>query len=367
MNILHVGNLVNIGYYYVKELREYKINAELLMNKNPGPTDDPLNYDPKLMGEYPEWIKLYNLQNNWKIQIMKLMRNKRYDLIHAYVEAPIFAQFSNKPYIAHVLGSDLRELAFTKTLKGFLLRRAYKKAKVVLFYEPKLLPHLKKLGIKRKIFFPYSPNEVFYPQNKKLEEFKNNFLIFHPTRADWKNKGNDILIEGFAKFVKNNPSAILMIIEHGKNLSKDMIRNRELIDELKITNNVKFIEGPLNTTDLALYYNYADIIADQFKLGEGGAIYLEAMACKKPVLINLDQSEQKKVFKEPPPIVSAKNANEINECLELLKDPDTRKNIGEKSHEWVKTYLNKDKSIKKLISIYEKILNDESLDEFIID
>ena len=102
----------------------------------------------------------------------------------------------------------------------------------------------------------------------------------------------------------------------GKKLSEDMIRNHKLIDELKITDNVKIIEGPLNTTDLAYYYNCADVVADQFKLGEGGVIYLEAMACKKPVLINLDQIEQKKVFEEPPPIINAKNSDEINDCLE---------------------------------------------------
>ena len=366
MKILHAGNLVNIGYYFVRELRKYNINAELLMHKDPGPTDDPLNYDPELKGKYPEWIKIYDLKGSWKIQIMKLMRSKKYDLIHAYVEAPIFAQFSSRPFIAHVLGSDLRELAFTKSLRGFLLRRAYKKAKVVLFYEPKLLPYLKKLGVKRKIFFPYTPNDVFYPKNVRLEELKDKFVIFHPARADWKIKGNDILIKGFAKFVKNNPNGILMIVEHGKNLSKDMIRNRELVNELKIIENVKFLKGPLNTTDLAYYYNYSDVVADQFALGEGGVIYLEAMACRKPVLINLDQSEQKKVFDEPPPIVNAKNSDEISDCLEKLKDKKIREEIGNKSYEWVKTYLDKDKSIKKLIKIYEKILNHESLDEFMV-
>lgn len=170
--------------------------------------------------------------------------------------------------------------------------------------------------MKRKIFFPYTPNDVFYPKNVQRNELKDNFLVFHPTRADWKIKGNDILIKGFAKFVKNNLNAILMIVEHGKKLSEDMIRNHKLIDELKITDNVKIIEGPLNTTDLAYYYNCADVVADQFKLGEGGVIYLEAMACKKPVLINLDQIEQKKVFEEPPPIINAKNSDEINDCLE---------------------------------------------------
>jgi glycosyltransferase involved in cell wall biosynthesis len=364
MRILHSGNLVNVGYYHAKELRKQNISTDLLMNKNPGPTDNPLNYDDEL-SKYPEWIKFYDLNKHWKFFMMKTMRNKQYDLIHAYVEAPIFAQFSNKPFLAHVLGSDLRELAFTNSLKGFLLRRAYKKARVVLFSNKKDLVSLKKLGLKNNIFFPLTPNEIFYPTKERFSDFQNNFVIFHPSRIDWRDKGNNILIEGFAKFVKNNSNAILVMVKHTKEATKDIIRTEDLIKKLKIENSVKIIDGPLNAVNLAKYYNSSDVIADQFTLGENGVICLEAMACKKPVLIKIEKTDNDGIESQLP-IVNVSNPDEINESLENLKDEKIRNEIASKSYEWIKNNRNKDKLIQKLIIIYKKILNNESLEEFTV-
>src|SRR2546428_2784430 len=103
MKILHAGNLANFGYLAVKVLRNYNIDADLLARKPLNSTEDPKSQESEMERTgYPDWIRFYDtLNSGWKMKILKTMRDKKYDLIHAYVELPIFAMISNRKFIAH--------------------------------------------------------------------------------------------------------------------------------------------------------------------------------------------------------------------------------------------------------------------------
>ncbi len=117
MKILHVGNMGNGPYVIVKTLRKFGIDAELLMPRYPLEiTSDPKGLDPELTVQgYPSWIKFWdNSQQTtkrhtigWKYDIVKQMRDRRYDLIHAYTELPIFAYLSRRLFVAQAQGRDL--------------------------------------------------------------------------------------------------------------------------------------------------------------------------------------------------------------------------------------------------------------------
>ena len=152
MKILHAGNMANLGYIISKNLRKEGIEAELLMEEQPNEMSDPLNIDPSLNGKYPVWIKFFNKnKSSWKINVLKIMRNKKYDLIHSYVEFPIFSYISRRSFLVYAQGSDLRELAFSNSFRGQLLRRAYKKAKLLITAQPDHIPLISKLKITKWI------------------------------------------------------------------------------------------------------------------------------------------------------------------------------------------------------------------------
>ena len=120
MRLLIAGNLANTGYYLVSKLREKRFDVELLMEENPDIASDP-NNSGFFKSEHSSWIKFYNKsKRNWKFNILKIMR--KYDLIIAITELPMFAFLSLKPYIAICTGSDLIELAQSISFKGYLLR-----------------------------------------------------------------------------------------------------------------------------------------------------------------------------------------------------------------------------------------------------
>jgi len=318
MEILHAGNMANLGYVISKNLRKEGMSVELLMEKQPNEMSDPVKIDSSLNGQYPNWIKFFDKnQSNWKIDILKTMRNKKYDLIHSYVEFPIFSYISQKPFIAYAQGSDLRELAFSKSLRGMILRRAYQKAKLVITAQPDHVPLISKLNITNWIFLPipWEINSFHQPiLDRKDSEV---FIIFHPSNLDWKLKGNNILIKGFSKFVQNNPNSKLIIVDRGIDSNK----THDLVNSLNIANKVEFISGPLSHSQLLKVYLESNLIADQFIIGSMGSIALEAMLCEKPVLTFLHQNLHKQLYTELPPAVIASNPEEVHIKLELFSIP----------------------------------------------
>jgi len=174
MKILQAGNLVNLGYVVARELRNAGIESDLLMEENPQKTSDPKVFDLNLDGKYPNWIKFYYRNRaGWKRKIIKIMRDSKYELIHSYTELVMFSYLSRRIYVANPTGSDLRELAFSKTIRGMVLRRAYNKAKVVLAASPEVLELLSKLKIRNGVFLPVLMDTSLFSSNHAEKKIRS--------------------------------------------------------------------------------------------------------------------------------------------------------------------------------------------------
>ncbi len=358
MRMLHAGNMVNLGYLISRQLRELDVDAELLMERRMHKTSDPLNFDPSLKGRYPDWIRFFDKDSSsWKTDVLQAMRDEKYDLICAYVEFPIFSYISHRPYVVQTQGSDLRELAFSGSIKGRLLKKAYQKAGFVITSQPDHVPLIPKLGIKNWIFLPapwtIDPPPYYAPENSGI------FTIFHPANLDWRLKGNDILVRGFAKFVKDNPSSELIIVDRGV----DSGRTHELVDSLGVADKTRFMPGPLLHPQLFDMYMRSDLVADQFALGSMGTSIIEAMLCARPAMIFLHKGLHNELYPEPPPVLNVSNPDEVCEGLELMKDAKTRVRYGQKCRAWASKFHSPKIVCKKLIAIYEGVINNSAPDE----
>lgn len=359
MRILHAGNMANAAYVICRQLRKTGIDVELLMDKYPYKNSNPLLFDPKLNNEFPEWIKFFDKKKFlWKLNLIKKLRRKEFDLIHAYVELPIFAFFANKLFIAQTQGSDFRELAVSNSIKGILLRLAYKKAKVILFFQPDHLPIFSKLNLNNGIFLPPAWDTSFF-HAKKNEKENSEFVVFHPANLEYRLKGNNKLLEGFAMFVKNNSNSKLVIVDRGI----DSKNTHELVKKLGIEENVEFIKGPLNSEQLLEQYNKSDIVADQFVLGSLGSIAWETFSIKKPLLAFVNEKEYTDVYGEPPPIANAFSSIQISEKLNNLQDIQLRKKIGNDGYNWLAKHHSPEIFTKKLLIIYDYVIKNKSINQ----
>ena len=357
MKILVAGNMINLAYIISKELRNDGVDIDLLMEKDPHPVSDPIKFDSSLNNVYPEWIIFYDKKKwTWKSNIIKAMRDAKYDLIQAHVELPIFAYLSRKPFVAYTQGSDFRELAFSNSFRGKLIRRAYKKAKIVLFGQPDHYSLFSKLGLKNGIFMP-APWDFSLYSPKPVEKINDKFVIFHPSHQIWRIKGNDVLIRGYSEYVKRNPKCLLIIVDHGI----DSKKSKELVNSLAIKKNVEFVK-PMSSKKMIEFYQKSDVIADQFIIGSMGAISLEALSSEKPLLSFINMDLHIKLYQEPPPVATAKNVSEVTKQLEVLNDEKKCKNLGKKGREWVKKFHSPEKISSKLQLVYNSIQKKEQVE-----
>jgi glycosyltransferase involved in cell wall biosynthesis len=360
MRILHAGN-ANFGYVMARELRKRGIETDLLISKEiisntknyeiDASINDPLKHDKDLK-EYPDWIHFADISKKTNVfKIAKFMR--QYDIIHAWQATPIHAMLSGKPYIAGTGGDDLRKKAFEKSLTGFALKQAYKRANKVVYVWPILEPYVKKLKLKNAEYIPRIWDTNFLiNQNKKIPD--NTLRIFLPTLEHWKLKGNDKFLKAFVKLCKEKKDIFLYYVDWGI----DSERAKEILSLPEIKGKVEVIKGPISREKMSEYMSNSDILADQFNSGSFTRSGIEAFNFGIPLLINIDEDIHTKLHGMSPPVINGKNEDDIYQ--QLKKYTESKKeliSISDNAKKWAHTHFNLQKNIDRYVRIYEKILN----------
>ena len=251
MRILQVGN-ANFGYVLARELRKRGIESDLLISQKiiSGPDakiNDPLSHD-KSTKSYPNWVHFGPINSRKKIfTVVKFM--KKYDIIHAYNATPIHAMLSGKPYIAQTGGDELRIKAFEKSVTGFLLKSAFRKANQFVYVWPVHKPLVEKLGIQNPIYLPRIWDTQNFETTGKYSPDPSKLSILLPTSEIWSTKGNDKFLRAFAKIAEERKNIFLYFIDWGPDSEKAKNLLHKPIEE----GLVKIIPGPISRKEMSEY------------------------------------------------------------------------------------------------------------------
>ena len=144
------------------------------------------------------------------------------------------------------------------------------------------------------------------------------------------NKGNNIIIEGLAKYYAINKNIIIHFVNKGE----DVIHAKKMCDELGLGEAVMWHEEmPFN--ELTDYMQSADVCIDQVGTHWIGAgVY--AMWLGKPLIANADRAVEVGVWPTENPVCNSRTPDQICEALMMLENSHYRNKIGIESHEFVK-------------------------------
>jgi len=351
------------GYSLVKGLRKQGIDAELIINSRdfgmamPMWEDLSLHQDPYKFNirealkhyDLPEWIKIWWNHQKLEDYLSLFYMVKPYDLLHLHPQSPIYMQFASKPYIIHEAGW-IRALINGTHSAEKLGRRAYARADAIVMTNPDTYELLMKMKYRREVFIPFAIDTEKYRPIKV--DKKEDLLFFHPTRQTWEVKGNYLLFYAFAKFIEAGYKAKLRCVRWG--FDEEIANAIDLIKKLKIENYVEWVE-PYSKPDLIKAYNESDAVFDQFLLGSSGTTGFETMSCGKPLVIYLNDWNQK-CFGEMPPVLNAQTVEQIFRAMVTLQSSNLRKKLGEMGREFVIKHLHQDIIASKIIKLYEEVL-----------
>jgi len=181
--------------------------------------------------------------------------------------------------------------------------------------------------------------------------------VFFPTIEDWKTKGNDKFLKAFIRLCKDKKDVFLYCIDWGK----DSKKAKELLSLPQVKERVKIIPGPISRDQMSEYIAKSDIVADQFNSGSFTRLGIESFIFGIPLLINLDEKLHSSLHGEAPPVINAKNEEEIYTKLNnYCTSKDGLSQIGIKAREWGQKHFDIQKNIERYIEIYENILSKKS-------
>jgi len=348
LKILHVFNRGNAPYNLVKGLRMKNIQADLVYSAKEGQISDPANEGSK-MNE--PWLKKWNGDSlhpfaDKKLFIDLFRKARKYDLIHCHYPSSIFLQFSFKPFVVHETGW-IRVALSRNNFTDRLMKRSFQKAKCVVMTNPDCYTILEHLKHTKDYFVPFCVDTSFY---STANEPESDLVFLHPNRQHWEYKGTDKMLKAFSRFVKENPSAKLILVKYGADLSKSI----ELIHKLNLESNIIW-KNFMNKNELIQLYHTCHAVLDQFNVGSYGAVAIEAMCCGKPLVVHIDKNLYSKCFGEMCPIIQANSEEEIYDAMNTLKDKEIRKQFSKKSRDFALKHHSLEAAAEKCIKLYDEI------------
>jgi len=272
-----------------------------------------------------------------------------YDVVVGYATHGIYPLLADKrPYLAYEHGT-IRRIPFEPTPQGRRCALAYRSADLTIITNCDNAESAEALGVPTYRFIPH-------PVNEGVEEVEASaalgerlratldaeFLLFHPSRQHWEperhpswEKGNDILIRGFARFVQEVcPAAGAVFVEWGRTVRA----SKRLLASLGVADRVLWVP-PMPNRAMIKHIQACDLLADQFFLGAFGSTTPKALRHGSPAMLYLDESRHQWCFPKMPPVVNASTSEEVFEGLRrVYADPAYRKRLIEQGRAWYHRY-----------------------------
>jgi glycosyltransferase involved in cell wall biosynthesis len=288
----------------------------------------------------------------WKVDPIVLAGYLRYrnwlashageaDVIFSYALAPIYASlYARKPCVSVEIGT-MRDLPLGSSALARPLWLAYRLSDHVVITNPDNREAAERAGIRNYSFCPHPVDDaLFFPGDESAlrrrlqEEHGAETLLLAPARQNWRLKGNDKMLRGFASALDRGLDAVLLIPGWGQ----EVARSKALCRSLGIGARVAWL-APMPEALLARHYRAVDLVLDQFELGVFGLIAPKAMACGATVLTSYERRHHGWCFAEDPPLVACSASDEIAAAIiRLAGDAAARREIGVASRRWIERH-----------------------------
>ncbi|MEO9530972.1 MAG: hypothetical protein ABJG68_05655 [Crocinitomicaceae bacterium] len=382
MKIACLANMNNMMFVLCRYLRDTGLDAHLLTL-----SDEPIHFSPASDTYSNEYLNFFSVLPYTKstIYTKEAVANIKAELdgfdfyIGTDIAPALLALIGKKLDVFIPHGSEVYTFPFETvrpakinkvwwhrekdTLRKFHLM-GIKHTSVILFPEEYNI----RFQFKDKLetdatYYDTSGPMVYSPQYKNINEIssvaalpsfdffnelraKNDLLVFSHSRHNGFSqdstvilyqKGNDILIKGFATFIKNhqNISAKLILFEYGRNVEA----SKTLIKTLRIEENVVWMPiMPRNEIMFGL--NISDLACGHFKTSWlTCGVVNETLASNKPLLHNRNDALYKDEYPTLYPVLNVQSAEHVTQWLtSYVKNPAKYKKNASKSSDWLFEY-----------------------------
>jgi hypothetical protein len=298
---------------------------------------------------------------------------KPYDFLIGCGTAPAFVHRINRRLDIFIpYGDDLYSLPFLKIVRpvrmpaymatAYHQRKGIRQTPYLIFERAspefeKVFTKLKYKGQRITSALPsiyhkeYEPNKLRRrglenPLGAQLQQLRaeNDLIILQyvrqvwkPIRDKWSLKGNDLLIKGYAAFLKKYPAVTskLILFEYGVQVNE----TKQLIKELNIESQIIWLPK-MPRKDLVHVIAVSDVVVGE--LHHSWLTYcvvIETLCMGKPLLHKRNDDELKDTYPDLYPMLNAYSAETVLDGLSrLVENKEEVRNIADESHKWFLDY-----------------------------
>ena len=359
MRIALLGNLGNTAYNFTKMLRRKGIDADAYVSRSEqaAPAGGPAWEDAEIADQPPSWTYYYGDRN--PVSMLQLLAKlRRYDLVHACASSILFSQFAGTPVVAHALGTDMKEMAYYRNLRGYLMRRGFHNASSVLYSDLDHVPHISKLQLEGARYVSAAVDTARYSPGTSsvLPDIDPSALLFfHSSFLSWTGGGitlkrNDRFFKAFARFAQERDDVYVVTIQAGP----DAAFAPTLVRDLGIESRVRFVPS-MDKASLLEHYRWSDVIVDQFGMPKLGINALEGMSCARPVMVSLDALTVDLCYGDAPPVYACTTEEEILSELRSVGTKEAARQRGQRCRDWILKHHHWDTVTTHLMKVYDEV------------
>ena len=395
LSIAIFGNINNYPLLLAQGLNKLGHSVRLLVNRKETLHRPEARY-PEWSNAYPDWIVDCSSITDEDIAfetpaidqaVHHLTHNV--DLVILNDVGPAFAGYLKAPHAVVLTGSDLAYYAnyssltkltriwdpefkrgpqgrrYLSRFSDFIARQrdGILAADLVCYGQRGMVPSGDKLlddigVVDRRRLMLYIANTIDLkpqpaPQNERMTLLCGSRIVYlsdrNPALSAMDFKGTDVLLNGFAQYIKGGGKGVLRLPSKGQDLESAI----SLIVELNIENYIEW----LDEMPLSRFYQEmakADLICDQFGSSFPGMVTTDAYALARPVMANLRNENFGQIFSEPLPGFNAITPEQICEHLERLEgNRNLLMEMGERSRLYAEQFLSPQKMAEQLIARME--------------
>ncbi len=295
--------------------------------------------------------------------VSKIYIDFKFDLIHAHSALPDgyaamkLAEDFNVPFIVTIHGQDLYITA-NKNIKCLIaLKKVFKQAKKIILVSNELKKIAKnniEFGDNTVVIGNGIPiNKIYSTKEYHLDTNNKNIILLSVSYLI-ERKGIDLNLVAFSKLKNKYPNLKYLIV--GDGIEKKKLQ--ELSRELGIYDKVEFL-GMLTHDEVIKQMSRADIFSLPSWNEAFGVVYIEAMACGKPVIGCRGEGIEDFVENgKTGMLVNPKDVDSLAEAMDyLLSNPDKAREIGARARKLVLENYTWEKNAEKTIKVYQEVLN----------
>ncbi len=371
MKIGVIGNMNNMSYCLTRYLMDEGYDCEQLIFDN-----EPEHFHPSC-DSYEDGFNKYIKKLNWgdagnflKQDMSQVEADlKPYDFLIGCGTAPAYVNRINRRLDIFIpYGADLYSLPFLKivhpvrmlayTATGYYQRKGIRETPYLIFDRAntgfeKVFTKLKYKGRRITCAAPSIYHKEYAreklrkisaksPLATQLQQLRreNDIIILQyvrqvwkPIRDKWSLKGNDLLIKGYAEFLKKYPAVTskLVLFEYGVQVNE----TKDLIRELAIENHVVWLPK-MSRKNLVHFIEIADLVVGE--LHHSWLTYcvvFETLCIGKPLLHKRNDEEFEDAYPDLYPMLHAFSAETVLDGLsQLVDNKEAVQKIADESHKW---------------------------------